>query len=81
MKDLELIALPDDTLIDLSYKGYLFLERITKEEAIKYIGLAQSGHPSYHLIAHVHGSIKLPEADEKEPAFNSIIFLKKCFKK
>ena len=81
MKDIDLISLSEDTLIDLSYKGYLFLEKISKKEAIQFIGLAQSGHPTYHLVAHVHGTAKLLEADEKEPAYNSMIFLKKCFKK
>ena len=81
MRDLELISLPENALIDLSYNGYIFLEKQSKKDAIQYIGLAQSGHPSYHLVAHLSGTTKLLQADEKEPAYNSMLFLKKCFKK
>ena len=81
MRDEELVKLKDDCLIDLSYKGYLFLEKVSAKEAIKIIGLSASGHPTYHIIPFLHGTVQLPHPDEKEPVYNSIAFLKKCFKK
>ena len=81
MKDEELISLPSDSLIDLSLKGYLLFEKVSPKEACIIIGNSQSGHPSYHIIPHIHGTVNLLEAKEGESVYNSIIFLKKCFKK